>query len=358
MYCRKCGNSVDTNSKFCSICGNELVPDDNVNNVLEQKELSSVTYEKCYSPKVEKQPGVPSKLLASLLSVFLVISLVLTSFSVVLGIILSKGTIQSVLSSIDFNDISVDEDKLEKYNLKSDSDNLADVIYDNIDQSKMKDTLTHREFDAIIENETVASELSKLLSKKADDAINGKNGQIISVDEIITVIKNSRDDISEEIGYELTNERINNLKNALDDKYSEMLSDYRLPRVSNYVGRFPATVIKFINSDILLIIFISIDIALIALISFLRKSYAPAMKCTGGAFISISAFYIFLSMIINNVNILKIGGRGLGAQFASLSVEIIANRILFMGLAFLAIGIGLVVGSIISKAANKFLNRI
>ncbi len=243
-----------------------------------------------------KKASVGAHICTTLVSILLALFLILTLAVASISSVFSSGVISNVIKEIDLANLDVEtfssKEELEKQGLKCESDNLLDVIYDNIDQSNLADPLTKNEYRDIVESEVFTDYMSKLINKKVDSAMSGKKTKLLESEDIITFMRSEKDEISKVVGYEITDERIENLEYNMDKKLNVMFDSLEINLGAN-AGTKAFTVVF---ADWLMPILILIDVLFCILIFIIVRSARIGLKYCGVTMLVVSLLFVLATV--------------------------------------------------------------
>ncbi len=249
--------------------------------------------------KIHKR-GIKTHLGALALSILLSILMVTTLALFVVRNAITENSVKEIISSLELEDISIysrsDKSDLEELGIRCDSDNVFDIIYDNIDQNALKEPLTKEQFSRIMNSNTVSEYFGRLISRKLGSAVDGKSVLLISTDDIIDFIEDEEKFVSGILGYELTEEHKNNLRITLDMNFGEAFKTLEIKDLEHIVGKVPAVMIGVVFSDWLFIGLIIICVLLIVLIFLVLRSFRLGFLYNGITILVVNLLYLVTSL--------------------------------------------------------------
>ena len=334
MFCEKCGKEIIENSALCSECmqnENNAEPSENetaIDNVTE-----SVVNEPVETPKDEvveessdfeeeklpkrmkekKKRRVIAHIGATLLLILFAFLLIATTCLMVVRDAASPDTIKEMINNIDLNDIKIDDlaDKeiLEEHGLICNSDNLFDIIYDNIDQSELPYPISKEDFRAIIENEQFREYFGEIFGVSIEMLTSGDSSDVVTSDDIVEYLASNREEFSLILGYDLTDERLENLKQTLDNDYGKVFEAIGNKKLDSLMGEDVANAINFIFADWLFVVLILSDIIVCGLVFLVLRSVSSSVKYCSITMIVIGVIFLCASIaVLNGLLSVLVGG--------------------------------------------------
>lgn len=238
-----------------------------------------------------KRTSVWGHVFASITSVFLALFLIITFIVATGSMLFSSETISEMLDEIELDDIDIEDfiskDELEENGLKCESDNLFDIIYDNIDQSDLADPLTKSEYRKIIDSDEFTLYFGEVIEKRIDSIVAGKTTSLIEPDDILDFLREEKKAIKKIIGYEITDERIDNLEKNLNENFSEAFGSLEVK-----LGTSPAAkAVSVVFAKWLLPLLILVDVLFCVLIFIIVRSARVGLKYCGVTMLIVSLIF-------------------------------------------------------------------
>lgn len=253
--------------------------------------------------ELRKNRTVAVHVFACVLTFLFVISLILTVALGILRTTVSKSIIRDMIHNINLEDIVIDDEsekeKLEQLGLKCESSDLFNIIYDNIDQSKMADPLTKDELQAIVKHEAFREYFGDIISANVESLISGETTDVVAPADVVDFLRSEEDDFSKILGYELTEERLQNLQESLEQDYRYIFEELSNKNISDIVDDDSAVIIRVLFSDWLFTVFIIIDLVLGILIFLVLRSFSFGSRYCGIAVASVGLLYLTILLLIN-----------------------------------------------------------
>lgn len=253
--------------------------------------------------ELQKNRTVSKHILAGVLTFLFVLSLVLTVALGILRTTVSKNIIRDMIQNVDLQDIVIDDEsekeKLEQLGLKCDSSDLFNIIYDNIDQSKMADPLTKDELQSIVKHEAFREYFGDIISDNVDSLISGETTDVVAPSDVVDFLRSEKDAFSEILGYELTEERLGNLQNALEQDYRYIFEELSNKNISDFADDENADIIRVLFSDWLFTVCVIMDLIFVVLILFVLRSVSFGTRYCGISISFVGLLYLTLLLLIN-----------------------------------------------------------
>lgn len=415
MNCKNCNSPMGPNDKFCTNCGNkrEAIPESNVDvslqnedilqqsDLLEQPQLCSedkndeliteTAAEEVQASADESnacdigktlenndivQPmnntviqntnknnvktngkSVIAKVISGFLCIVLAVFVVATVAVAVVQNALSSNSIANMISSIELDEIKIDDiadkEELEAIGLKCESDNVLDIIYDNINQTDLADPLTKSEFQDIVNNDEFSEYIGKTIEENFENVIEGKTDVIISVDDICGFLEKEDEFISDVVGYEITEERIENLRTVLEESYSEVFVSLDIKALDDTIGDAGAMTVIIAFSDWVLIALIIFDVLLAILIFLILHSFRLGFLYCGITSSVVGLIYTLPAVVLAIGSGIFFNSSILG-ELISQIMGVAVTPLLITSLSLFGLGLLML---IISLIINKFKNK-
>ncbi len=306
--------------------------------------------------KIHKR-GFGAHLGALGLSVLLAILMVATLALFVVRSAITENSIKEIFSSIELEKITIessaDKRDLEELGIKCDSDNVLDIIYDNIDQEALKEPLTKEQFSEIVKNDAVSEYFGNLIGKNLESAVNGKSVSLITTDDIIGFIEKEEALVTDILGYELTEDHKNNLRVTLDTNFGDAFKSLEIKELKSVVGKAPAMIINVVFSDWLFIGLIIVCALLIVLIFLVLRSFRLGFMYNGITLTIVNFVYLVCSLALM-FGILDLLLSGINAELLTQVVSIVLWDLVIITFSAVFAGIVMIV---VSRIIKKYLVR-
>jgi len=202
-FCNKCGSRIDVNTGLCPNCtreNNTTDPYTYYGFAPQNKNSNNKNNGMANSKPMNRNSGG-----TTVLSVFLSICLVLNLlFAVVLYDLRSmtdKKGFEELFSDVKTTDFIYDSG----FASEEDIEEFYEELGENFD-SEIED----KEFDKFIDKSTVKEFMADKFADFFEDFFNGEDAElVIKKNEVVTLLKQNSDEFEEELGTELTNDKIN-----------------------------------------------------------------------------------------------------------------------------------------------------
>lgn len=321
MFCENCGKEISENSVYCNECmqnQNNAEPLEN-NSEIEEKNIeaetavsdqtaeASVESDDQRLPKriKEKQKRrIGSHIGATLLSILLAVLFVVTTCLFVMRDAVSPNTIKEMINNIKLTEIKIedvaDKELLEEHGLVCNSDNLFDIIYDNIDQNELPFPITKEEFRAIVEDEQFREYFGELFGVSIEALTSGNSSDVVTADDIVDYLASNREKFSAFLGYELTDERLENLRNSLQNDYGKVFEAIGNQKLDVIIGEEAAGAVNVVFADWLFWVLLLADIIICVLIFLVRRSISSGVKYCSSILIVVGVIFLCTSIAVLN----------------------------------------------------------
>lgn len=320
------------------------------------KQTETVKKKKKKLAKIHKR-GIGSHLGSFALSILLALLMITTLALFVARGAITENSIKEIFSSIELEEIKIDSNadkrELEELGIKCDSDNVLDIIYDNIDQEALKEPLTKDQFREIIKNDAVSEYFGDLIGKNLDAAVDGKKVSLITTDDIIGFIEKEEALVTDILGYELTDDHKNNLRTTLDTNFGDVFETLEIKELESVVGKAPAVIINVVFSDWLFIGLIVICALLIVLIFLVLRSFRLGLLYNGITIMIVNFIYLVCALALM-FGILDLLISGINAELLTQVVSVVLWDLVIITFSAVFVGIVMIV---VSKIIKKYLIR-
>ena len=354
MFCEKCGKEIQKEAALCDDCMQNEMNADPLNNdceTNETEETNCFNNDPCVSAENEsseslsentEQPNLdestevtnessdiedlklPKRIKAkrmrrvfahigaSLLSLILAVLLFVTTGLWVIRDVVSPNTIKEMINNIDINEIKIDDlsDKelLESHGLVCESDNLFDIIYDNIDQNELPNPITKDEFRSIVEDEQFREYFGELFGTSISALISGDSSDVVTPQDVVDYLDSNGEKFSEYLGYELTEERLENLKYTLETDYGKIFEALGDQKLDVLVGEDVSETINLVFSDWLFWSLVFSDLLICGLIFLVLRSVSSSINYIASIIILIGVLFLCISALIDGFLSMFAGG--------------------------------------------------
>ncbi len=336
MFCEKCGKEIQENAFLCNEClqnENNAKPldidDENTKKVESEEVLPNSDNceisEECQNAvsdgivvetteadeqnlprriKEKRKRRIGAHIGSTLLAILLAVLLIVTTCLLIIREAVSPDTIKQMINNIDLNEVKIDDqaDKelLEEHGLICNSDNLFDIIYDNIDQSELPQPISKEEFRSIVENEQFREYFGQIFGLSIESLTSGDRSDVVTPDDIIDYLASNREHLSQLLGYELTDERLENLRSTLVNDYGKVFEAIGDKKLDVVLGDSLANVINVVFSDWLFLILLFADIVIAGLIFVILRSVTSGVKYCGITMTVVGVIYLCVSIAVLN----------------------------------------------------------
>ncbi len=308
-------------------------------------------------PKPKKKRRVGAHIAASFVSVILALSLILTMVLAMAKIVLGSNVVSNTLADMDIKDIKVediiDEGIIEDAGLVYESDELLDFIYDNIDQENLDDELTEDEFKDIIDSDAFAEYIGEIIEKNIKSILKGKKTDLITIDNVCDFLRDEDDEIEEIIGYEITDERIENLRNNLNNEFSDIFSSVQDISLKQIAGKGAENAIVFMLEDYMIIALVVVDLLLIALLMLIMRVVPSGLRYCGVTSVIVGVIFTTVVMLLNFGIVDSLGLIDIVSELITNAVSYMFVPLLILSVAPLLLGIGFIVAAAIIRVIQK-----
>ncbi len=395
MFCEKCGKEIQEEAALCNECklsedigknseiADEAIVADNINNddslannEIVSESINTVDVEDHTSEAVEstldsseiEEIKLPKRIKekrmrrvfahigASVLSIILAILLFITASLWVVRDVVSPDTIKEMINNIDLDEIKIDDiaDKelLESHGLKCESDNLFDIIYDNIDQTELPNPISKDDFRAIVEDVQFREYFGEIFGTSIEALTSGDSSDVVTPHDVVDFLASNGDKFSEFLGYDLTEERLENLKVTLEKDYGQIFEAIGDKKLDTLVGNDFAGIINLIFADWLFWCLIAADILVCGLIFLVLRSVSSSVNYCASTFIVVGVLFLCVSALIDGL--LSMFGSGPLVYVINQLVSVILWEMIIISIVMIVFAIG----SIISvKIISRYKKR-
>ena len=312
--------------------------------------------------KTHKKVSVWAHILSVFICILLFAFIVATVAVATVQKSVTENTIKDAINRTDIDAIKV-SDLLDKkqiselgLNVKGDNDTLIDVIYDNIDQSRLSHPLSKDEFIEIAHSEELRDFVASAISKRAAKVLNGDRTDAMDVEEIISFVKENKASLSKITGYEITAAEIENLRGMLNDNYKETISKLEIQPMNEYMSDGAASAVRLVSSTWVLIVLLVVVVLLAVLIFLIVRSFKVGCMYNGVTFV-IAGLPFLLAAAAFSIGLIKIQSDIGLVQVLTLAAGAISKVLLILGAIVVAIGAVLIIASCIARAVQKKKQR-
>lgn len=356
MFCEKCGKEIQDDALLCNECqlsengveapeeapeeifetvdseyadNNEAVIQEDAttsdsNDSVDIEESVSDSNEACLDSSETEDIKLPKRIKerrmrrvfshigASLLSLVLAVLLLITASLWVIRDVVSPDTIKEMINNVDLDEVKIediaDKELLESYGLKCESDNLFDIIYDNIDQTELPHQVSKEDFRAIVEDEQFREYFGEIFGTSIEALTSGDSSDVVTPDDVVDFLASNEDKFSEIFGYELTDERLDNFRVTLENDYGEIFEAFGDKKLDTLVGNDFANIINIVFADWLFWALIIADILVCGLIFLVLRSVSSSVNYCASTIIVIGVIFLCISALIDGLLAMFVGG--------------------------------------------------
>lgn len=289
------------------------------------------------------------------LSILLAILMITTLAVFVIRSAITENSIKEIFSSLKLEEITIDsradKNDLEELGIKCESDNVLDIIYDNIDQDALKEPLTKEQFEKIIKSDSVSEFFGDLIGKNLEAVVNGESVSLMTTDDIIRFIEKEEAMVSDILGYELTEDHKNNLRTTLDINFGDAFKSLEIKELKHMIGKGPAVLINVLFSDWLFIGLLVICVLVLILIFLVLRSFRLGLLYNGITLTVVNFMYLVCALALM-FGILDLLLWGINAKLLTQVVGIFLWDLVII--TFTAVFVGVIM-IIVSRMIKKYL---
>lgn len=360
MVCKNNKKEYSNENSCCSNCSkNENIADPFKTQEVKNETLTGYSDDTHRSADAcENKTSTAKKIGAIILCIFLAMFLVCTTCLIVIRDAISPDTIMEMIRNINLNDIEindvVDKELLEEHGLICESDNLFDIIYDNIDQNELPYPISKDGFRSLVENKKFREYFGSVFGTSIEALTSGNSSDVVTPDDIVDYLASNREEFSQILGYELNDERLYNLKETLTNDYGMIFSAIADQRLNSIVGEDAANAIDFVFSDWLFWLLIIFDILICIFIFLIFRSLSKSVKYCSISMITVGAIFFVVSIAVLNGLLSALVGGPLIYVFNQL-ISVVLWETIVISVILIVIGM---VAPISVKIIARYKNRV
>lgn len=325
-------------------------------NISENEKPSSPT------PKRRKGAGaaecVVSAFLCLLLAAFLLSSVVLTAVRATFSGDTLSDVIKSIISDIDAPELDLSDflnsEQLASFGTSGNSYRLADLIYDNLDKSRLGYPVTRDEIAEIIgiaaSSELVARAISRNVFSFGDDG----EAVVIDADGIIDLLKENSESVSQVLGYELTDRDYDNIRKMLGTKFQKVLDALNGgTAVPEKLDRFVSGTVKLLFSDWLPAALWALTAMLALLVFLILKSFLRGLLWCGITVYSVGLVFALCGLLVFSGVFLGLLPSSVSGLLSGVFEAVGRNALVIGAIALLAGLASVIVSAVIGSRKKK-----
>lgn len=367
MFCENCGKEIPENVKFCTGCGTRVIPleiideeDQVISDVTDANEPfgSIETAEELVeseNPEVGNETEdqkISKEKKSSVLRVFAHIGAVIISLillvcviaTIALGLVrnaVSEKTLNSSISNINLTKIKassvVDIESLKKQGMNVESENLFDLIYDNINQNAMEQPISREKFKSLVESEEIQAFLSETINDNIVALASDERTETDILDDIEDFLYKEKKTLSKKLGYELTDTRIANLKKSIQSQYGSTLEKFEGVKLDSFVNDDIAQIVTVSFSKWLFVSVIILDVFLAMLLYIVLRSLKQGTVYCGVVVSFVGVLYLVLAFAMEAIVGLFLNGTAL--YLANQFIDIFVIKMIIVSASMIALGV-------------------
>ncbi len=309
MICEKCGKEIPEDSTLCGECLQNKTNAEPLGNNSEANEIAeniTETDEQKLPKRIKekRKHRIVAHVFATFLSVILALLLIATTCLIVIRDAISPDTIKDMISNINLNEVKIedvaDKEVLESHGLVCESDNLLDIIYDNIDQEQLPVPISKEEFSAIVEDEQFREYFGEIFGVSIEALTSGNASDVVTPENIVDCLGDNRETFSSYLGYELTDERLDSLQTTLEEDYGQVFEVMGNQKLDVLVGDDVAGVINIVFADWLFWVMVLADLVIGALIFLVLRSVSSGVKFCATTIIFVGVIFLCVAIALLN----------------------------------------------------------
>lgn len=305
MLCEKCGKEISDDLNLCDECLNEDENRENISNNFESVSEDNSNEQKTpMHTENKRKHRVAAHIGAALFSIILALMLIVTTGLYIVRHTVSPDTIKEMITNVDLEEVKItdiaDKEVLESHGLVCESDNLLDVVYDNIDQEKLPTPISKEDFTAIIEDEEFRSSIGEVFGISIEALTSGNTSDLVTPENIVDCLDENREKFSSYLGYDLTDERLDDLQTTLEEDYGEVFEAIGDQKLDVIVGNDFAEIINFIFADWLFWALVIADLIVCGLVFLVLRRIGSAIKYSSIVVLVVGLIFLVASIAILN----------------------------------------------------------
>ena len=185
---------------------------------------------------------------------------------------------------------------------------MFDIIYDNIDQNELPNPITKDEFRSIVEDEQFREYFGELFGTSISALISGDSSDVVTPQDVVDYLDSNGEKFSEYLGYDLTEERLENLKYTLETDYGQIFEALGDQKLDVLVGEDVSETINLVFSDWLFWSLVFSDLLICGLIFLVLRSVSSSINYIASIIILIGVLFLCISALIDGFLSMFAGG--------------------------------------------------
>ncbi len=280
---------------------------------------------------------------AVIVSILLCAMLIGASFYTVFRITFSENSLERLVESVfaaelDVTDL-VSEQQKQELGIDDDSVSLVDIIYENIDQSRLKFSFTRSELSELLDSLDIADLISERVSESIAQIKSGDDASItvFDPDGVVELLKEHKSEVKKILGYSLTSDDYSNIKKVLKEKQEENDSFGKI-EISSVAPGAVADAVGILFSNWILVAVWFLCALVAALVFLIRYSVTGGLRYCGTTAIVAGGIVTLcsLAMLIDFISPLVGGGIG---KLIARAISVVGVNTLIVGGSVLGAGI-------------------
>jgi hypothetical protein len=333
----------------CEACTEEVTEDICVEETSESEICEEQTESVAEEPVEEEKPkrkkkrcGVFAHIGATIFSIILVLAMILTVALAIFRITVSPGTFEDMFKRIEITELKVTEfipkEELESYGIVCESDNLIDIVYDNIDQSEFEVPVTKEQLIEVVEDEAFQEFFGTTLSDSMNALLEGNLGDVISIEKVVGFVDENREQISELTQTDITDDTITEIETTLQTEFGEVFEEIKTIKVESVVGEAPVMLLNILFADWLMYAAVGVCILIGLLIMLMLRSFNVGSRYFGVVTFLVGAMYLAGAIVAIDM-IMPLLGDGTAVLVIEKLAPVIVTKTIILSSALVAFGI-------------------
>ena len=221
-----------------------------------------------------------------------------------------------------------------------------------MDQSELPYPISKEDFRAIIENEQFREYFGEIFGVSIEMLTSGDSSDVVTSDDIVEYLASNREEFSLILGYDLTDERLENLKQTLDNDYGKVFEAIGNKKLDSLMGEDVANAINFIFADWLFVVLILSDIIVCGLIFLVLRSVSSSVKYCSITMIVVGVIFLCASIaVLNGILSVLVGGPLM--YVLNQLISVVLWETIVISIVLIVIGIIAVVGVVVLAILKK-----